>query len=154
MNYNDLNPVQISERTGIDIKHILNCMYGTDEWTIEDTFKIAMLFDISIDQLVLYTPEELKKTKIELHQIHTSDIKVAVRLQNYFINKKVPVQVDVAFINETSKPCYYKIHYESANILEPEKITKILKKGKKYGDVRESSTDDSIKYGRMKKIVI
>lgn len=154
MHYNNLTPIQLGSKTGIGLERVLNCMYGTSDWLVDEVLKISTLVDISVEQLVHHTPEELMKHHIENHQIHTSDLKVAVRLQNYFTNRKIPVHVDVVFVNEAKSPSFYKIYYESANILEPDKMMKILKKSKKYGDVREYTQYDSIKYERMNKIVV
>ena len=84
INHFDINPVQLSEKTGIDNLKISSWLSGASSPTLIDICKIADALDILIDDLVKRAPLSAADDYTNQHVIETTDIKTAIRLQNYF----------------------------------------------------------------------
>lgn len=148
MNYFDINPVQLSEKTGVSQKMISKYLAGETTPSLEVCGILAKSFSITLDELVYSTPQASIDKIGTYHIIESTDIKVAVRLQNYFNKKNIKNEILVikSCIIGSDKDRFV-INYETEDILNPKDITKIVSK-RKYSDKREKAKDDT-KYTDM-----
>ena len=144
----DINPVQLAEKTGISQKMITKYLTGQTTPSLEVCSIIAETFSITIDDLVYSTPQESVDKLGTYHVIETTDIKVAIRLQNYFKKKDIKTEILVIKAGVSgSNTDRFMIDYNSDEILNPKDIVKITSK-RKYSDRREKMKDDQ-KYADM-----
>lgn len=145
MDHFELSVEKLGEMSGISPKIITKWLNETTTPSLAAITHISETLGITIDDIVNNTPKQAIDNISNSHLIETTDIKTAVRVQNYFTEKEIDHQVVVRDVDGVE---VFLINYVSTLPLDIKEISKISKLWR-YKDAREKSTEVDIRYERM-----
>lgn len=142
MDHFELSVDELGEKSGISPKVITKWLEGKSTPSLVAINQISDTIGITIDDIVNNSPEQTMKVINNNHLIETTNIKIAVRLQNYFTSKAIENKIVVRLLDNEE---VFIISYIADIPLDIKEVLRISKK-RKYRDDRENSYDEDIRY--------